>query len=81
MTAELIARVRARGADLVSLGAVLRVLHPERLEAATIEELRREKPAVMRALGFEQAKLQEWQTVCASDAIAAAERILSHWYD
>jgi hypothetical protein len=37
------------------------VLHPERLEAATIEELRREKPAVMRALGFEQAKLQEWQ--------------------
>lgn len=77
MTAELIARVRARGANLIPLGTVLRVLCPERLESSTIEELRREKPALMRALSLEQAALREWQTVCASDAVAAAERMLN----
>ena len=50
MTAELIDRVRAAGADLQPIGECLRVLHPEKLDPAMIEELRREKPALMRAL-------------------------------
>jgi hypothetical protein len=55
VTADLIETVRSRGADLLPLGQCLRILHPERLDSATIVELRREKPAVLRALEVELA--------------------------
>ena len=55
MTADLIERVRSRGSDLRPVGARLRVFHPERLDSATIDELRRSKPAVLRAVGAELA--------------------------
>jgi hypothetical protein len=54
VTAELIERVRSKGADLLPFGERLRVYHPERLEPATIEQLRREKAAILRALQVER---------------------------
>lgn len=53
MTVDLIESVRSKGADLRPLGARLRVLHPERLDKATIDALRLGKPAVLRALAAE----------------------------
>ena len=50
MTSKLIERVRSRGADLLPLVQVLRVLHPERLDAEMIEELRCEKSRLLAAL-------------------------------
>ena len=55
MTADLIAQVRASGADLRPRGDRLRVLHPERLSQIMIDELRYAKPAVIRALRAEIA--------------------------
>jgi hypothetical protein len=55
MTADLIQQVRSRGANLLPLGERLRVFHPERLDSATIDALRRSKPAVLRAVAAELA--------------------------
>lgn len=54
MTADLIEHVRSKGADLLPFGERLRIFHPERLEAATIELLREKKPAILRALAVEK---------------------------
>ncbi len=66
MTSDLIERVRSRGADLLPCGQVLRVLHPERLDAAMIEELRREKSRLLPALEAEHGAV----------AIVSAQRLL-----
>jgi hypothetical protein len=55
VTADLTEPVRSRGADLLALGECLRVFHPERLDSATIDALRRSKPAVLRAVAAELA--------------------------
>jgi hypothetical protein len=55
MTADLIERVRSKGANLLPVGERLRVVHPERLDATTIDALRRRKPAVLRAVAAELA--------------------------
>ena len=56
MTADLIARVRAQGADLLPLGRNgLRVLRSNRLDHPTVCELRHKKAAVLRALEAELA--------------------------
>jgi hypothetical protein len=67
--AQLIEHVRLRGADLLPFGNRLRVFHPERLERAMIERLRREKTAILRALEAERLAvaivtlgfLREWR--------------------
>ena len=66
MTSELIERVRSQGADLLPRGQVLRVLHPERLDAGMIEELRREKSRLLAALAAEHEAV----------AIVSAQRLL-----
>ena len=66
MTSELIERVRSQGADLLPRGLVLRVLHPERLDAGMIEELRREKSRLLAALEAENEAV----------AIVSAQRLL-----
>jgi hypothetical protein len=51
--ADLIECVRSRGADILPLGE-RRVYHPERLDRAMIERLRRDKASVLRALAAER---------------------------
>jgi len=55
VTTDLIEHVRSKGADLLPVGERLRVLHPERLDSATIDALRRRKLAVLSALAVELA--------------------------
>lgn len=70
MTCDLIDRVRSQGACLLPVGDRLRVLHPERLDSATIDALRRTKPSVLRALEVELAAM-----------IVVYERLLRNSFD
>lgn len=49
----------SRGADLLPMGKRLRVFHPERLELATIERLRRQKLAILRGTRSRKASRRD----------------------
>ena len=63
---KIVSRDHAAGAELQAFGERLRVMHPERLESAMIDELRREKQAVVLALQAQNEAI----------AIASASRLL-----
>jgi len=68
VTADLIDHVRSRGADLLAVGERLRVFHPERLDSATIDALRRSKPAILRAVAAELAAVAIVYACAARDS-------------
>ena len=68
MTVDLIESVRSKGAGLRPVGERLRVLYPERLDSATIDALRRVKPAVLRALTAELAAVAVVYACAARDS-------------